>query len=693
MTRTRLTLTDAVSVFLLLCAAFLCVGNHSVSAESSHELAGRVVDEDGAPVANALVTGRLTYDEPIRELGQTDEEGRFRVQLDESASPDHVRLFVRAEGFGLADARGEEFDASNSENSDATLTLPRAVPIRGQLVDTAGHPAAGVRVRPYRVLRFGEDRRSPLAEAAADVEWVRELERKGRTVVYVDRSSELLLPWVETDAEGRFVIDSVGPDCLVGLMALGTRVEATTILVRSDDGEGFNIGYQRGEPELTVHPHSNIRQTVQPSVPLMGKVVEAETGQPVPSVTVSPWRGPGFSFFRAERLIASTTDANGDYALPGLPIGESRIFAAPPEDIWMVAVERQPNLADEDLLTRTDFKMPRGVTVTGRVTDMTTGKPVAGRIEAYVFVDNPHLESLKPSSLSTDRHTATVDDNGRFAIQVLPGPGILGFLASEGDEYRRGSGWDTIEHHRYREEERHSMFRTEPTYVTAWNHHLVVEIDPPADAETHTIDLVVGEKTIEVPLEFVRPSGGPSQVYYSNETSDNGPFSLVKFDFGQQQLGPGTIRFFEEEPGRVTQARSRDYKWAGWTWVEPTDKKARIELVESSTVRGRVVDAAGRPVAEAALRTPYLYDPTQKQAQFPSQPDDGYYPHTDDEGRFELVGLPADLPLTVEISIRDFAANRILDKRILLNDVELEVGETRDLGDIRFDELDRPDRE
>ncbi|MFG0332303.1 MAG: carboxypeptidase regulatory-like domain-containing protein, partial [Maioricimonas sp. JB049] len=322
MTRTRLTLTNAVFVVRLLIVAFLSIGNGSVAAESSHELAGRVVDADGAPVANALVAGRLTYDEPIRELGQTDEEGRFHVQLDESADPDTVWLFVRADGFGPTDARGEEFNAANAENSDATLTLRRSVPIRGQLIDVEGRPTAGVRVRPYRILRFGEDRRPPLSEAADGVQWVRELERKGRTVMYVDPSTELLLPWVETDDDGRFIIDSVGPDCLAGLMALGTRVEATTILVRTDDGDAFNLRYERGQPELTVHAHDNVRQTVRQSVPVMGKVVEAETGQPIPGVMVSPWRGPRFSFFRAERLIASTTDANGDYALLGLPLGK-----------------------------------------------------------------------------------------------------------------------------------------------------------------------------------------------------------------------------------------------------------------------------------------------------------------------------------------------------------------------------------
>jgi hypothetical protein len=274
----------------------------------------------------------------------------------------------------------------------------------------------------------------------------------------------------------------------------------------------------------------------------------------------------------------------------------------------------------------------------------------------------------------------------------LPGPGILAFRteAEHDDEYRRGGGWEAITHHRDREDGEHTMFRTVPGFVNAYNYHMLVEIDPPSDAETHEVDIVVGEERIEVPLVIVCDAGHPGQVYYSNESSDRGPFSLVTSSNGR--LENGTIRFFPGETGRITQARSRDYKYAGWTFVEPTDESATLKLVESATVRGRVLRADGTPLAGAELRTPYKFDPS-KEGQFPSQPEVGYYPSTDEEGRFEFIGLPADLPLRVHVDIVDRAANRLLDRRYLFTDLTLEVGETRDLGELRFSELRKPERQ
>ena len=54
--------------------------------------------------------------------------------------------------------------------------------------------------------------------------------------------------------------------------------------------------------------------------------------------------------------------------------------------------------------------------------------------------------------------------------------------------------------------------------------------------------------------------------------------------------------------------------------------------------------------------------------------------------------MSATRELPKAMTITDRAANRIIDRRILLKELKLEVGETRDLGEIRFDELERPER-
>jgi hypothetical protein len=396
-----------------------------------------------------------------------------------------------------------------------------------------------------------------------------------------------------------------------------------------------------------------------------------------------------FVFYRTETLLAVQTDVFGKYRLIGMPAGNWRVFAEPPEGQSLVAVERRVKINASDNIVTVDYTMPRGVTVTGQVTDRNTGEPVPGTISSYVFTDNPHLKPLKPSSVSTDRHSANVDNEGRFEIVVLPGPGILTFMASSSvfQNYRRGIGWDQIDHHITRAKGNHTMFRTQPYVFIAYNCTQLYEVDIPDIIGTHQMDLVVGEERIDVPLEIVRLPGGPTQVYYSNEGPDGGPFSLVAFDFTRQELEQGMLRFFDEKQGRVTQARSQDYKWAGFTYVWPSDESARLTLVEAATVRGRVLDADGKPLAGSRLHVPYDYDPSKLQARLPSQPKGGYYPHTEEEGRFELVGLAPDLPLTVMIDQENEARSRLLARHYLFEDLQLKVGETRDLGDLRIDDL------
>src|SRR5690606_10367751 len=122
----------------------------------------------------------------------------------------------------------------------------------------------------------------------------------GWPVCEVLPSSEMLLPWVETDAQGRFSIDSVAPDQLAGLFAIGERTAATTILVYTDDGPEFTIRTARGLPDALVHTPQDFSHTVAPSVPVVGTITEAGIAKPVGLATVSPWRAPGLSFYLAQ---------------------------------------------------------------------------------------------------------------------------------------------------------------------------------------------------------------------------------------------------------------------------------------------------------------------------------------------------------------------------------------------------------
>ena len=72
--------------------------------------------------------------------------------------------------------------------------------------------------------------------------------------------------------------------------------------------------------------------------------------------------------------------------------------------------------------TRLDFKLVRGIPVQGKVTNRTTGKPVAAFVEYRPTLENPNLSSS--SDVSLFEPIATRPD-GSFTLSALPGPGVV----------------------------------------------------------------------------------------------------------------------------------------------------------------------------------------------------------------------------------------------------------------------------
>ncbi len=133
-------------------------------------LAGRVTDERGVPVADAVV----------RDVGQpfartdnsavSDAEGRYRIDKVAATS---IQLEVKAEGFAsVTDAARIPPDFEGTFEKD--LRLERTHTVRGRVIDEKGAPLGGVRIRisdlgdpPYALGNFfDEDAREATTNAA-----------------------------------------------------------------------------------------------------------------------------------------------------------------------------------------------------------------------------------------------------------------------------------------------------------------------------------------------------------------------------------------------------------------------------------------------------------------------------------------------------------------------------------------------
>ena len=124
--------------------------------------------------------------------------------------------------------------------------------------------------------------------------------------------------------------------------------------------------------------------------------------------------------------------ADGRYRLEGLPIGKAqRVLVFPKAQTALLPGGLSVSTkTDEPTLTR-NFQLKQGILVRGQAVDDRTGKPLPGRVQYVAFRDNPYLKSFPLFSKARLYHERRTDEDGRFEIAVLPGSGIITFMASD----------------------------------------------------------------------------------------------------------------------------------------------------------------------------------------------------------------------------------------------------------------------
>ena len=90
----------------------------------------------------------------------------------------------------------------------------------------------------------------------------------------------------------------------------------------------------------------------------------------------------------------ATTDARGHYRLGGMPVGHLVELVTGLSDRmpYRPMFQELPNAPGVET-TRVDFKLVGGIPVQGKVTNRTTGKPVAAFVGYFPTLENPNLSS------------------------------------------------------------------------------------------------------------------------------------------------------------------------------------------------------------------------------------------------------------------------------------------------------------
>ncbi len=342
-------------------------------------VAGRVLDVEGKPIQWATVAqGADRFGSDYPSM-QTDGEGRFEFR---HARPGQMVLTVQVGGY--APDLKQILVREGAEPVE--FRLERGHTLRGRVVDRAGQPVAGAFVaadtwRGYRSLRWRAN----------------------------------------TDAQGRFQWDDAPRDDV--LMDMGKQ------------------GYMSlRHYSLTASDREQVI-TMNAILRIAGRVVDKETGQPIPKFTLVPGydSGNNRSVSWDHRQARAMTD------------GRYEIGFSEPRPGHLVRIEAEGYLAevsrafdDGDGHVRFDFALRKGAALSGTVC-FPDGKPVAG---AQVILCTPSqgvfLRNGRNDRASSNPSVETGQD-GRFALPAQTDPHLLVVLHDQGymqvtdDDLKRSS--------------------------------------------------------------------------------------------------------------------------------------------------------------------------------------------------------------------------------------------------------------
>lgn len=342
------------------------------------QLAGRVVDETGQALSEALVWSTDTlgayavtdkdgrYEIPVGSLLFTDGDGRYEIA---AGFPDPPSF--RVEAMGYLPVNWGVLPETLRSGRARPLVLSRALTAFGKVVDLENRPLAGIDVR----FRPGAGS-GPLREAVAGA---------------------------QTDGTGRFTVSSI----------------AAGVIDVTADGEGYAPLVVRGirlsaEPAagdlgtLILEPGGDVRGTVRDTA-----------GEPVAGASIRILEDHGES--PSPRLLAqlqsaeprAVTDARGGFAIHSLHPGR-RIHLRIDHDLYSPGIVPGFEVSGEKDL---EVVLEPASAVQGRVTDL-DGEPIAGA-ELVLGVPEPLAGEMIPRQDRGFRATELTDEDGRFTFRRL----------------------------------------------------------------------------------------------------------------------------------------------------------------------------------------------------------------------------------------------------------------------------------
>jgi hypothetical protein len=642
-------------------------------------VAGRVVNAKEEPVAGArLYLGNVPSreDSPPTIRATTEADGRFNLTIERSelAASRSIRrglpgpiVAAFAEGHGPAwtdDLRVDDPDGLSLQLAEDD------VPVTGRMIDLEGRPISGVTVRVLQVDATLEGDLSPwLKEVAGGKPGYRSFNHFARPL---EASLASPIHPATTGTDGRFRLAGVGKERLVSLLIQGPKTETQVLNVMTRRGPSATVRFSHLTNRKSVIYENVIHaadfELVAASTrPVEGVVRDRDTGLPLPGVVVRAdhWNRNSFPLVLYPMtdwpgtFLRTTTDAQGHYRITGLPSRETVALRADPADgqPYHPATHEFGNTPGVGARVL-DFPLTRGVLVRGRVTDRTTGAPVAALVEYHPTVENPNIGQRRDLARAEGRPT---DADGRFAMVALPGPGLIAATAL-GDRFVHadvvGSGQTGDSH----------PFPNVNGVTSPSRCHAFAAIAPGtvADAVVCDLTLTPGPEPVVTILD---PDGEPLA---GARVSGIPPADLAREGWWQsREKARFPVTGLTDHRIRVVLIHHGGRRLAGSVAVRDSEPGSLVvRLRPWGTISGRLIDGNGRP--RPGVRLSYLGPRFSNRSML-------FFPRdvmTDGQGQFSFEGL---------VPGREYILNVAADvPRPQVGEVHvLQPGEVKSLGDVR----------
>jgi RNA polymerase sigma factor (sigma-70 family) len=375
------------------------------AATGRMKVAGRVLDPDGKAIKGAVVDlvtrPRSPWVGASEELdertllaqGQSGNDGRFELDSPRTASSRVFEVFAvaAAPGYGLGWAELNP----DAEQPVSDIRLQPEQVVRVRLIDVAGEPARGVEVIVSGIGRAnGKGKYDGVSLGTISPKGIRVWPRP-----------------VKTDDQGRISLPGIGSGAQINLRVRDLRYARQDLFLDSAKSSSGK--------ESTV--------ALEPAHIIEGRVLAADSGQPIPNAVVSASglvmnehaRGYFTAKFRSDDQgrFAMNPVASESYTLGAFPTGGEPYLIQQDELKWTKGAIKATH----------DIKLRRGVLIRGKVTETETHRPLPA--SSIMFMPVRGGDEV----LSGWQATVASQDDGTFQIAVAAGKGHLLVFGPTGD--------------------------------------------------------------------------------------------------------------------------------------------------------------------------------------------------------------------------------------------------------------------